>query len=221
MSQYFPQEPQRPQQQDPYSTYNPYNPYNSEPTYVTPQSQPPSPYAQPPSPYAQTQAQQSMQPPYVGYVPSNVGSAVPVTGKKLSARIWQAIVQFLGVRGVVVAAGALLAGLAFFILPFYSNYTAYFLAKDTLDDKWWLELLLALVPLLIVIGFPVVERIRQHQRRWSLIIAGSGILGVLFNYWFLDAIVGSDYWRFGAWSYFLGMALVAIGGISLFLWKKR
>jgi hypothetical protein len=70
-------------------------------------------------------------------------------------------------------------------------------------------------------GLPVVERIRQQQRRWSLVIAGSGILGILFNYWFVNANVSSNYWRFGVWSYFLGMALVAIGGISLFLWRKR
>jgi hypothetical protein len=215
MSQYFPQEPQRPQQQDPYSTYNPYNPYNSEPTYITPQAQVPSPYAQP-------QAQQPAQPPYASYARPNDGSGAPVvTAKKLSARIWQALVQFLGIRGVVVAGGALLAILAFFVLPMYSIYTVYYLAAGTLDDKWWLELLLAVVPLLIVIAFPVFERIRQQQRRWSLVIAGSGILGMLFYYWFINGLIGSDYWRFGVWSYLLGMALVAGGGISLFLWRRR
>lgn len=211
MSQYFPQEPQRPQQQDPYSTYNPYSPYNSEPTYVTPQAPAPAPYAQP-------QAQQPVQPPYAR---PNDGSGAPATAKKLSARIWQALVQFLGIRGVVVAGGALLALLAFFVLPMYSNYTAYYLAGETLDDKWWLELLLSVVPLLIVIALPVVERIRQQQRRWSLVIAGSGILGMLFYYWFISGDVSSNYWRFGAWSYLLGMALVAAGGISLFLWRRR
>jgi Ca2+/H+ antiporter len=48
---------------------------------------------------------------------------------------------------VVVASGAVLAALAFVVLPYYSIYSGYFLAAQTLDEKWWLELILAVLPL--------------------------------------------------------------------------
>jgi undecaprenyl pyrophosphate phosphatase UppP len=116
---------------------------------------------------------------------------------------------------VVVAFGAVLAVLAFFVLPYYSNYSGYFLAAQTLDDKWWLELILALLPLGVLLAQPVVPALKGQQRRLSLIVAGCGVLGILVHYWFMNGVISSNYWRPGTWSYFLGMTLVALGGLLL------
>lgn len=118
---------------------------------------------------------------------------------------------------MVVAFGAVLAALAFFVLPYYSNYSGYFLAAQTLDDKWWLELILAVLPLVVLLARPVVPPLKGQQRRLALVVMGCGLLGILVHDRFMDGVIGSNYWRLGTWSYFLGMTLVALGGLLLFV----
>ena len=204
-------DPQRQQAQDPYSFHNPYLPYDpqeSQPTFVPQQSYAPQQVQQF---YPSQQPQQS----YASGTRSEQRRGEAGQGQKLPAQIWHVLVQFLGVRGVVVASGAVLAALAFFVLPYYSNYSGYFLAAQTLDDKWWLELILAVLPLVVLIAQQVVPRVKEQQRRLSLVVAGCGVLGILVHYWFMDGVISSNYWRLGTWSYFLGMALVAVGGLLL------
>lgn len=112
-----------------------------------------------------------------------------------------------------MAGGAVLAILTFYLLPYYSLYSGHFLAADALDDKWWLELILPLLALAGAIVVQRVPRIKSSKRTWSLLIASCGLLGILVNYWFMYEEIGSSYWRIGTWSYFLGMALVAVGGL--------
>lgn len=204
-------DPQRPQAGDPYSSHNPYpayDPQESQPTFVSPPS------------YAPRQAQQfyppeQVQQSYAGVTSSEQRRGEAGQRQKLPAQIWHGLVQFLGVRGVVVASGAVLAALAFVVLPYYSNYSGYFLAAQTLDDKWWLELILAVLPLVVLLAQQVVPGVKEQQRRLSLVVAGCGLLGILVHYWFMDGAISSNYWRLGTWSYFLGMALVAVGGLLL------
>jgi hypothetical protein len=195
MNQYPAPEPQRPQAYNPY----PYNPYTS-------QTPPPENTSEP------TYGSQQSQRQYNEYANNPQNMANPVSSKKLSTQIWDGLVRFLGKRGLLVAAGAVLATLAFF-MPYYSIFSGYYLAAETLDDKWWLELILPLVALAVVIVRQTVPRLKQQKRSSSLIIAGSGILGVLIHYWFLSGIISTNYWRFGTWTYLLGMAIVAIGGL--------
>jgi undecaprenyl pyrophosphate phosphatase UppP len=196
-------DPQRQQEQAPYGFYSPHRPYDpqeSQPTFISQQSYPPQ------------QAQQS----YASGMSSEQRMREARQGKKLHTQLWHGLVRFLGVRGVVVASGAVLAALAFFVLPYYSNYSGYFLAAQTLDDKWWLELILAVLPLAVLIAQQLVPRMKEQQRRLALVVAGSGVLGMAVQYWFMDGVISSNYWRLGTWSYFLGMALVAVGGLLLF-----
>lgn len=191
MSQYSPQEPREDyQSHNPYNTYNPYNAEQAQPTYV----------AQPASIASASGGQRQ------GKGPATM---------RIGPRIWNALLWFLGERGLVVAGGAVLAILTFYLLPYYSFYSAHFLAADVLDDKWWLELILPLLALAGVIAVQKVPSLKQNKRTWSLLITGSGLLGILINYWFMNGEVSSNYWRLGTWSYFLAMALVAIGGILL------
>jgi hypothetical protein len=224
-------DPQRQQAQEPYSFHSPYSPYDPPQPYAPQQAQPLYPYppydpqeSQPtfvsPQPYAPQQVQQlypSQQPQasYASGTRSEQRRGEAGQGQKLSAQLWHGLVQLLGVRGVVVAFGAVLAVLAFFVLPYYSNYSGYFLAAQTLDDKWWLELILAVLPLVVLLAQPVVPRLKGQQRRLALVVAGCGVLGILVHYWFMNGVIGSSYWRLGTWSYFLGMTLVALGGLLL------
>jgi hypothetical protein len=220
MSQYSGQEPQQPQQ-NPYVPYNPYNTQESQPTYISqqpPQSYPAQqqhqqqsyPAQQPPQP-PQFYPPQQVQQPYASYTQEGKQA-----GKgNLVAQGWQAVVRLLGIRGVIVVVGSLLAMLAFFVLPSYSIYSGYFIAAEELDDKWWLELILAVLPLIILVAQHIVPRVKLQKKRWSLVIAGSGVLGLLLHYWFMNDLVSTNYWRLGSWTYLLGMALVAIGGILL------
>ncbi len=224
-------DPQRQQAQEPYSSHNPYpayDPRGSQPTFVPPPPYVPQP-AQPLYPYPAYDPQES-QPTFVSPPPYAPEQAQPSSasgmrseqrrgeagqGQKLPAQLWHRLVQLLGVRGVVVAFGAVLAVLAFFVLPYYSNYSGYFLAAQTLDDKWWLELILALLPLGVLVAQRVVPSLKGQQRRLSLVVAGCGVLGILVHYWFMNGVISSNYWRLGTWSYFLGMTLVALGGLLL------
>lgn len=201
---YDPSHPYAPQPAQPLYPYPPYDPQESQPTFVSPQ-----PYAQPLYPYQQAQ------PSSASGTRSEQRRGEAGQGQKLPAQLWHRLVQLLGVRGVVVAFGAVLAVLAFFVLPYYSNYSGYFLAALTLDDKWWLELILAVLPLVVLLAQPVVPRLKGQQRRLALLVAGSGVLGILVHYWFMNGVIGSSYWRLGTWSYFLGMTLVALGGLLL------
>jgi hypothetical protein len=203
MSHYPPQEPQRQQPHDPYGSYHSYDPQQAQQTYVS------QPSATPPS-----------EQPYANYYPgSSQSKGESGSSGKRAGRIWHALVRFLGKRGLVVAAGAVLAVLAFFVLPYYSSYSGYFLAAQALDDKWWVELVLAVVPLIVVVGRQIVPSLKQ--RSWSLVITGSGVLGLLVNYWLMDGTISSNYWRLGTWSYFLGMALVAVGGLLLSIHNRK
>jgi hypothetical protein len=203
MSHYPPQEPQRQQSQDPYGSYRSYDPQQAQQTYIS-------------QPSTSSSSEQPYANPYPG---GNQSKGKIGSNQNLAGQIWRALVRFLGMRGLVVAIGAALAMLAFFALPYYSNYSGYFLAALALDDKWWAELVLAVVPLIVVIGRQIVPPLKQS--RWSLVIAGSGILGLLVHYLLMDGTISSNYWRFGTWSYFLGMVLVAIGGLLLSIQGRR
>ncbi|HTK07166.1 MAG TPA: hypothetical protein VL485_08355 [Ktedonobacteraceae bacterium] len=195
MSYYPPQEPQRQQSQDPYPPYNPYDPQYSQSTFVS-------------------------QPSYTNNQPGGPqGKVMPGHNKTAAAQLWRTLLQFFGKRGLLAVGGALLAVIAFF-LPYYSSYSAYFLASQTLDDKWWLELALAAFPLAILLALRTIPRVKLQRRRWSLLVLGSGVLGLLLNYWFMDMTIGTGYWRFGTWAYFVGMALVALAGLLLSLTKE-
>jgi hypothetical protein len=210
-------DPQRQQAQEPssfdnpYPSYNPYTSYDpqgSQPTVVSPLSYPPPP----PPPLYQSKPPQQLS---TWETRSEQRKGETGARKKFFAQIWQSLVQLLGVRGVVVASGAVLATLTFFVLPYYSLYSGYFLAAQTLDDKWWLDLILAVLPLVVLVAQLLVPRLKGQQRHLSLVVVGSGVLGLLIHYWFMDGVISSNYWRLGTWSYFLGMALVAVGGILL------
>ena len=161
-------DPQRDQAQEPYSFHNPYPPYNpydpqeSQPTFVSPPS-----YA--PQQVQQVYPSQQPPPPYASGTRSEQSKGEARWGQKLPAQIWHGLVQFLGVRGVVVASGAVLATLAFVVLPYYSDYSGYFLAAQTLDEKWWLELILAVLPLVVLLAQQVVPRVKERQRSLSLV----------------------------------------------------
>ncbi len=207
-------QPQSQQPQDPYNSYNPYSAYDSNP-YQMPQEQSTYPaQSYPPQSYAAQQPQQAQ-------MSSPASSAVATSQKKTGAQIWSMLVRFLGVSGVFVTAGALLAILAFYAFPYFSNYSGYFFAHDTLDDKWWLELILPLLALAVLIATRLIPRVKQQMRTWSLVVTGSGLLGIILQYWFINGMISSNYWRIGTWSYFLGMALVAMGGLALFLQRAR
>jgi ABC-type Fe3+ transport system permease subunit len=115
----------------------------------------------------------------------------------------------------MIASGAVLAALAFVVLPYYSIYSGSFLAAQTLDEKWWLELILAVLPLVALLAQQLFPPLKEQQRRLSLLVAGCGVLGILIHYWFMEGVISSNYWRLGSWSYFLGMAVVALGGLLL------
>jgi hypothetical protein len=205
MSQYPAQEPQGQQPGDRYSApsdpYHALDPQQMQPTYI---SQPPYP------------AQQTYQP-YPYPTNSNNPQAQGQAGneQKLAARFWHKSVLFFGKRGLLVAGGGALAVLSFFVLPYYSNYSGYFLAAQTLDDKWWLELILAVLPLVVLVALQIMPRVKQQKRRWSLLLASSGALGILLHYLFLNDAISSNYWRIGTWGYFIGMVLVTIAGLLL------
>lgn len=207
MSQYRAPEPQGQQPGDRYGV--PHDPYHSldpeqlQPTYI---SQPPYP------------AQQTYQTyPYPTNINNSQTQSQTGNEQKLTAKFWHKLVLFLGMRGLLVAGGGALAVLSFFVLPYYSNYSGYFLAAETLDDKWWLELILAVFPLVVLVALQLVPRVKQQKRRWLLLLASSGALGILLHYLFLNGIIGSSYWRIGAWGYFVGMALVTISGLLLLI----
>lgn len=208
MSQYGAQEPQGQQPGNSYGTphdpYHSFDPQQMQPTYI---SQPPYP------------AQQTYPQPYP--YPTNLNNPQAQgqirNEQKLVMRLWHRLSLFLGKRGLLVAGGVVLAVLSFFVLPYYSNYSGYFLAAQTLDDKWWLELILAVIPLVVLIALQIVPRVRQQKRRWSLLLASSGALGILLHYLFINGVISSNYWRIGTWGYFIGMALVAISGLSLLI----
>jgi hypothetical protein len=207
MSQYGAQEPQGQQPGDrygaPYDPYHSFDPQQLQPTYI---SQPPYP------------AQQTYQPyPHPTNINNAQAQSQPGNEQKLVTRLWRRLVLFLGKRGLLVAGGAALAMLSFFALPYYSNYSGYFLAAETLDDKWWLELILAVLPLAVLIALQIVPRFKQQKRRWSLLLASSGALGILLHYLFINGMISSNYWRIGTWGYFIGMALVAISGLLLLI----
>ena len=189
MGYYSPQEPQRQEPTDPYKAYNPYD----SQSYAAPSSQQQQTYTNDPG-----RAQEKVR-----------------TGNdaRFAAQWWNALTQFLGMRGLLAVAGSVLALLAFFIMPYYSLYTGYFLAAQAYDDKWWLELVLPVVSLVIVFAQRFVPRLQQMRRRLALVILGSGLLGLLVNFWFMNMVISSNYWRFGTWSYFVGMALVALAGL--------
>ncbi|QBD76719.1 hypothetical protein EPA93_12175 [Ktedonosporobacter rubrisoli] len=195
------QEPQHPYTQDPYSfnPYPPYDPQQAQPTFVS----------------------QTPQYAYPGNMSHDSGQGGIAPKRGTAAQLWQGLVKFLGGRGLLTAAGAVLAILSFLIMPYYSNYSGYFLASQVLDDKWWLELALPLLALIVLIAQQVIPRIKQQHMRWSLILAASGVLGILLHYWFIDAAISSNYWRPGTWGYFLGMALIAAGGLLLVLGPKK
>lgn len=206
MSQYPAQEPQGQQPDDRYGTaYDPYHsfdPQQQQPTYI---SQPPYPVQQTYQPYPH---------------PTNANNQVQGQSgneQKLAKQLWSRLVLFLGKRGLLIAGGVVLAVLSFFVLPYYSEYSGYFLAAQTLDDKWWLELILAVLPLVVLVALQIVPRVKQQKRRWTLLLASSGAFGILLHYLFLNATISSNYWRIGTWGYFIGMALVTISGLlSLF-----
>jgi undecaprenyl pyrophosphate phosphatase UppP len=196
MGYYRPQEPQRQEPSDPYKTNNPYDSQS----------------------YTSSQNQQQTYFSGAGSTQEKVQSG---KNESFFAQLWRVLSQYLGLRGVVAAVGAVVALLAFFTMPYYSLYSGHFLAAQTYDDKWWLELVLAAVPLAIVILRPIVSRMQQHGERWALVILGSGVLGVLIHFWFMNMVISSNYWRFGTWSYFIGMALVALAGLLSLIPLKR
>lgn len=207
MSQYPVQEPQGQQPGERYGTphdpYQSFDPQQLQPTYI---SQPPYP------------AQQTYQPyPHPTNTSNPQAQGQPGSDQKLATRLWHRLALFLGKRGLLIAGGVALAVLSFFVLPYYSNYSGYFLAAEALDDKWWLELIIAIVPLVVLIALQTVPRVKQQKRRWSLLLASSGALGILLHYLFLNDTISSNYWRLGTWGYFIGMALVAITGLFLLI----
>jgi hypothetical protein len=207
MSQYPVQEPQGQQPGERYSTphdpYHSFDPQQLQPTYI---SQPPYP------------AQQTYQPyPHPTNASNTQAQGQPGNDQMLAKQLWHRSVLLLGKRGLLIVGGVALAVLSFFVLPYYSNYSGYFLAAETLDDKWWLELILAVLPLVVLVALQIMPRVKQQKRRWSLLLASSGALGILLHYLFLNGMIGSDYWRIGAWGYFIGMVLVAITGLFLLI----
>jgi len=223
MDQHSPQEPQQQQQVNPYQydLDNPYHTGQAQPTHETQPTQQaygsqPTQQAYGPQRKQQAYGSQPTQQAYPASTSSGQGRGEPVSGKKQASPL----IQFLGVRGLIVAAGAILAVLAFFVLPYYSSYTGYNLATgyyyllgQELNVKWWLELVLAVAPLFVVIAQKVVPSVKQRRRLWSLVIGGCGVLGALINYWFMNALADSNLWSFGTWGYFVGMALVVVGGL--------
>lgn len=207
MSQYQSQEPQGQQPGDRYGT--PYDPYH----FSDPQQMQPTYISQPPY-----QAQQTYQPyPHPTNINNSQTQDQPGNTQKQAAQLWHRLVLQLGKRGLLMIGGVALAVLSFFILPYYSIYSGYYLAALSLDDKWWLELILAVLPLVVLIALQIVPRVKQQKRRWLLVLASSGALGILLHYLFLNSVISSNYWRPGTWGYFIGMALVTISGLLLLI----
>ena len=208
MNQYPTPEPQRQQQYDPYN-----NPYPPQTSYT---NNPPAQGYRPQQPQQVQQVQQpqyAQQKAYNDYTNNMPQAEMPLKRGNVASQTWNGLVQFLGKRGLLVAAGSVLALLGFLFLPYYSLFSGYSLAAGTLDDKWWLELVLPLIALVVVIVRQVVPRLQQQKSASALLIAGSGLLGMLIHYWFMNGMISTNYWRFGAWDYLLGMTLVAIGGL--------
>jgi hypothetical protein len=114
---------------------------------------------------------------------------------------------------LITCAGGLLALLGF-LLPYFATYSGYLLAS--LYGLYWLDPLFAVAALflmaVVVIG---------GKGRWAWGLIGIGIIAAFLHY----LIVGRDstpaYWGVGAWLYFIGMVVVAIGGVPLLFVKKR
>jgi hypothetical protein len=207
MSQYPAQEPQGQQPDNrygvPHDPYQTFDPQQMQPTYI---SQPPYP------------AQQVYQPyPHPTNTNNPQTQQQPGNQQKPAARLWSRLVLFFGMRGLLGVGGGILAILSFFALPYYSNYSGYFLAAQTLDDKWWLELILAAMPLVVLVALQIIPGIKRQKRRWALLLSASGALGILLHYLFLNGIISSNYWRIGTWGYFIGMALVTVSGLLLLI----
>lgn len=114
---------------------------------------------------------------------------------------------------LITLGGSILALLGF-LLPYFATYSGYQLAS--LYGLYWLDPLFTIAAI-----FLMVVVVMGSKGRWAWGLISIGLVAAFLHY----LIVGRDsipaYWGVGAWLYFIGMVIVAIGGIPLLFVKKR
>lgn len=117
-------------------------------------------------------------------------------------------------RLYLIPLGGSLLALLGFLLPYFATYSGYQLAS--LYGLYWLDPLFAVAAM-----FCIAVVVIGGKGRWAWGLIGIGLVAAFLHY----LIVGRDsmpaYWGGGAWLYFIGMVVVAIGGIPLLFVKKR
>ena len=121
-------------------------------------------------------------------------------------------IQPLGRRGLIVAIGGILAAIGFF-LPYYATYSGYLLAS--LYGLYWLDIVFVTAAFLLLFARLALPVLETYRRRWAIALLLIGVAGAFLHYTVVNLNSVPMYWGIGAWLYFLGMIIVAIGALLL------
>lgn len=162
--------------------------------------------------------QEPSQQPYQNSVPQSSNPYkrqqvyAPLSSQQQTSSTVHQPIQPLGRRGLVVVIGGILAAVGFF-LPYYATYSGYLLAS--LYGLYWLDIVFVTGSFLLLFARLALPVLQTYRRRWAIALLLVGVAGAFLHYTVVNLDSVPMYWGIGAWLYFLGMIIVAIGALLL------